>query len=30
MVYEIRVEEIVMLGLIHQRQDFGRWSDSTG
>lgn len=28
LVYQVRVEEVVMLGLIHQRQDFDRWSAS--
>jgi toxin ParE1/3/4 len=28
LVYEIRLDEVVMLGLIHQRQDFDRWSES--
>ena len=28
LVYQVRIEEVVMLTLIHQRQDFGRWSAS--
>ena len=28
LVYQVRIEEVVMLALIHQRQDFGRWSAS--
>jgi hypothetical protein len=28
LLYKVRDAEVIVLGLIHQRQDYGRWRDS--
>ena len=28
LLYKVRDTEVIVLGLIHQRQDYGRWRDS--